>query len=320
MSLLAALKSLLALTLLAMSAAHAQEAFPSQRIEIVVPLTPGSAPDTRSRTIGERRSQRLGQPVVVTNKPGAATQIAMAYLKRAAPDGHTLMLMHSGMIATGLVYKAYDGNILKDHTFVSAISTTPYVLAVNRDLPVATVVELAAYAKANPAKLNFASTGGAYDIDALRVQKAVGFKAPLIPYAGGTQMLAALAANEVQVAVVSVNSARNLLKNIRLLAVASPTRFSMSPELPTLEELGYPNVYGGYWYGFVGPAGMPAAVTQRLNHEINQVLKEPAVQKRIVEVMTNDVLGGAPADLEKLATQTFDAYRKAAVEAGIHPQ
>jgi len=305
---------------LSSNAAHAEAEFPSRRIEIVVPLTPGSAPDTLSRLIGGRLAQRLGQPVIVTNKPGGATQIAMAYLKRAAPDGYTLMLMHSGMMATSFVYKAYEGDILKDHAFVAAISTTPYVLAVNRALPVSSLSEFVSYAKANSNTLSFGSTGGAYDIDAIRVQQAVGFKAPLVPYPGGTQMLTALASNEVQVAVVSVNSARNLLKNIRLLAVASPKRFSLAPELPTLEESGFPNIYGGFWYGFVGPAGMPAAVVRRLNEEINQILTEPEVQKRIVEVMTNDVLGGSPADFEALARRTYEDYRNAAIEAGIKPQ
>ncbi|MDO8280573.1 MAG: tripartite tricarboxylate transporter substrate binding protein [Burkholderiaceae bacterium] len=304
---------------LPVSTALAQAAFPSQRIEIVIPLTPGSAPDILARLVGERLSQRLGQPVIVSAKPGAATQLAMAYLKRAKPDGHTLLLIHSGMIATSFVYKAYTGDILKDHTFISAISTTPYVVAVNSSLPVQSIADLIAYSKANPQKLNFGSTGGAYDIDAIRLQKALGIQVQIIPYPGGSQQLASLAANETQVSIVSVRSARPLIKNIRLLAVASPKRFTQAPELPTLDELGIPQFYGGYWYGLIGPADMPAAVTQRLNREINEILAEPEVLKRI-EGLTNEVLRGSPADFENLARQTYESYKKTALDAGIKPE
>jgi tripartite-type tricarboxylate transporter receptor subunit TctC len=294
--------------------------YPSQRIELVVPLTPGSAPDILARLVGERLAQRLGQPVVVTNKPGGATQVAMAYLRRARPDGYTLLLMHSGMIATSFVYKAYTGDILSDHTYIAAISTTPYVVAVNRKMPVQSIPELVAYAKANPDKLNFGSTGGAYDIDGIRLQKALGFQAQLVPYAGGSQQLTALATNEVQVAIVSVRSAQPLLHNIRLLAVASPRRFSLAPEVPTLEEYGVPRFYGAYWYGLVGPADMPAPVTQRINREINEILAESDIQKRLTEGLTNEIVGGSPADFEALARQTYEGYRKTAQEAGIKPE
>lgn len=294
--------------------------FPSKPIEIVVPLTPGSAPDILARLIGQPLSERLGQPVVVNSRPGAGGQLGMNYLKRAAPDGHTLLLIHSGIVAAPFMYKTANFDLIKDFTHVIALSSTPYVLAASKQITARTVPELVAYAKANPGKVNFGNTGGDA-LEGIRLMRLAGFQSQMVTYNGGAPVLTALAADEIQLAVFSARGVKTVEdRGVRGFAVAAKQRFSLAPQIPTFDELGLKGFYGGYWYGLMGPAGMPPEVLARLNNEINQILKMPEVRKRILEGMTNEPIGGTPAEFESMTKELLDQYRQAAAAAGVVPQ
>jgi len=295
--------------------------FPDRRIEIVVPVTPGSATDLLARLVAEKLSERVGQPVVVVNKPGAASKIGADYVKRSPADGYTLLVIHSGIMANAFMYKSFDLDLRKDFTYIVPLTWTPWVVAINDALPVRTMADLIAYGKTHPGALNFGTTGGTSELDVRILMQKSGIDGELLLYAGGTDVMTALARNDIQVALNAIRGVESLRgKGVKGIAVTSPKRFPLAPDLPTVSESGVPGFQGAsLWFGLLGPAGMPGPVVDRLNREVNAILAEPDVLKR-VKGIAHEVMGGSSDDFRRFVIGELDQYEQVARAAGVQPR
>lgn len=295
--------------------------FPSKRIEIVATVTPGSATDILARLLAEKLSARLGQPVIVTNKSGANQQIGAEYVHHAPADGHTLLLTHSGIMANPFLMKAFTLDLNKDLTPVIQLASTPWVFAVPQDFPAKNMAEFVAYAKANPARVNYGTTGGTSILDLSTLKALSGAGGEILNYPGGTQVLTALVSNEIEAGLNSIRGVNSMAGKVRALAITSSKRSTLTPDIPTMAESGVPGYSGApLSYGIWGPPDMPEAVLQKVNAEINAVLDLPDVRKRIVETMSCEIVGGTPRDYKQVIRDELDYYRRAASDAKLQPQ
>ncbi|MDQ2149505.1 tripartite tricarboxylate transporter substrate binding protein [Alcaligenaceae bacterium C4P045] len=290
--------------LLASPFAHAQAAWPDRPIRLIVPSAAGGSPDILCRYLASELGKRLGQPVVVENRPGAAGNIGIQAVARSEPDGYTLGY---GNIATLAINRALFAdlpyNVERDLIPVVAATTTSNLLVVNRDLPVKNVAELIAYAKAHPGKLTMASAGNGTTshlggelfkttekIDVLHV-----------PYRGSPQAIQDVIGGSVQMMFDNLPSILPSVNagSVRALAVTSSTRSPLSPTVPTMQEAGVAGYEMQAWGGFVLPTGTPEPVVQRLNQEFNAMLADDAVKKKLGE-LAFDTIGGSQQDFRAL--------------------
>jgi tripartite-type tricarboxylate transporter receptor subunit TctC len=268
-------------------AQSADSAFPVRPIRLIVPYPPGGSTDPAARLIASEIGPRLGQSVVVENRAGAAGAIGTEAAARAAPDGYTLLL-HTSVISTDPTLKKnapYD--VKRDLTPVTLAVTGPYLLVVTPGLPVRTVGELIAYAKANPGKLSFGSAGqgsSGHLIGEL-FKKAAGIEMVHVPYKGGGPSIVGLVGNEVQLVFDTFSGSRTLAESgkLRAIAVTSASRSGLMPEVPTVSESGLKDFSAVYWLGVFAPAKTPAAIIDRIHGSIKQALDNPSVRSRMLE-------------------------------------
>lgn len=286
------------------SLSHA-DTWPSHSIRFVVAAPGGSSLDLIARSIADKLKERLGQAVVIDNIPGASGTIATATVAHAAPDGHTLLMSFNGPLAfTQFLTKlSYDPQ--KDLVPVIQTTSQPNVLAINGKLPVKTVAELIAYAKTQPAKLNYASVGnGSSSHLTMELFKSLtGTYVVHIPYNGAPPAVLSLAAGDTQILFSVPSAVMPQLKSgkIKALAVTSASRFALLPDLPTVAESGLPKFESITWNGILVPAGTPPVVTQRLNHEIDAILRLPDVKARLNHAGLETV-GGSAESFKALIT------------------
>lgn len=296
--------------------------YPNRPIRIVVPYSAGGLTDVLARTLGERLSQRLGQPTVVDNKPGGAEQIATSMVAKSAPDGYTLLLstMTGLAVNPGLYGPRLQYDPHKELLPVALVGSVPSVVVVNPDLPVKTMAELGAYAKAHPGKLNYGSAGnGTPSHLAVEYYKRQnGIDAAHIAYKGGAPALQDLMAGNVQMMIAIAPEALPMVKSgkLRALAVTAPRRLAANPEIPTVQESGAKPLDASFWYAFVAPAGTPADIVAKLNIALNAILQEPALRSRLTELNV-EVGGGTPAALVELIRTDATRWKKVIDEAGI---
>lgn len=296
--------------------------YPNRPIRIVVPYSAGGLTDVLARTLGERLSQRLGQPTVVDNKPGGAEQIATSTVSKSAPDGYTLLLstMTGLAVNPGLYGPRLQYDPQKELAPVALVGSVPSVVVVHPDLPVKTMAELGAYAKAHPGKLNYGSAGnGTPSHLAVEYYKRQnGIDAAHIAYKGGAPALQDLMAGNVQMMIAIAPEALPMVKSgkLRALAVTAPRRLAANPEIPTVQESGAKPLDAAFWYAFVAPAGTPADVVAKLNSTLNAILQEPALRTRLAELNV-EVGGGTPAALVELIRTDGSRWKKVIDEAGI---
>ena len=268
-------------------AQSADSAFPVRPIRLIVPYPPGGSTDPAARLIASEIGPRLGQSVVVENRAGAAGAIGTEAAARAAPDGYTLLL-HTSVISTDPTLKKnapYD--VKRDLAPVTLAVTGPYLLVVNPGLPVRTVGELIAYAKANPGKLSFGSAGqgsSGHLIGEL-FKKAAGIEMVHVPYKGGGPSIVGLVGNEVQLVFDTFSGSRTLAESgkLRAIAVTSASRSGLMPEVPTVSESGLKDFSAVYWLGVFAPAKTPAVIIDRIHGSIKQALDNPSVRSRMLE-------------------------------------
>lgn len=264
-----------------------QGSWPERNIRIIVPLSPGGIADILTRMVAEHLTTRLGRPVVVENRTGAGGAIGMEAVARAAPDGHTLGM---GNIAANAILPALTRGRLsydpvRDFTPVSQVAQTPSVLVVNPDkVPVRDLREFLDYIRANPDRLTFGSSGigTSLHLGMELLMQETGARMTHVPFRGSSDMITAIVAGQVDMALDGFATAWPHVQSGRLRAIAVPTaeRLPFAPELPTIAEL-VPSVQLAPWHGIMGPAGMPAAVTERLSTEIGAYLRQQAVVERI---------------------------------------
>jgi tripartite-type tricarboxylate transporter receptor subunit TctC len=290
-------------------------------VRIIVPYAPGGTSDTLARIIAPQLSQAIGQTVVVENKPGAAGNIGADAVAKADPDGHTLLLADVGSIATAPgLFSDLSYDPLKDLAPVGMIMFVPYVLAVNKDLPVNTAAELVDYAKANPGKLAVANSGigGVNHITAVAMAKDLGIQWKTVPYRGGSAATQAVVSGESKVIINGATATLPFVANgqLRGIAVTGKDRISSAPDIPTFTEAKLPSADVGSWQGLLTTAGSPPALVDKLNTALGEILKQPEVAERIAQ-QGGRIVAGPPADLGSWLATNTEAWGKVIADAGI---
>jgi len=300
-----------AIVALIVGTAQAQ-AWPDKPIKFVVAAPAGSSIDVLARVIGDKLKDRLGQSIVVEDRAAAGGTGATDFVAKAAPDGYTMLMSFNGPLAFGPhLYAKLPYDPQKDLAPVIITSSQPNVLAVTAALPVHSVQELVAYAKANPGKLNFASVGnGSSSHLTMELLKATaGLDIVHVPFNGSPPAVTATIQGETQMifAVMQPLQAQIQAGKLRALAVTTKARFPLQPDLPTIAEAGFPGFEALAWNGVLVPAGTPKAVVQRLNAEINAILKDAAV-KSTLNAQGFELVGGTPEDFANLIRSESDKW------------
>ena len=293
----------------------AQAQYPSRPIRIVVPYPAGGGIDVMSRLIAQRLAQRFNQSVVVENKPGAGTLVAAESVARAAPDGHTLMITTDATITINPhLYTKLPYDPVKDFSPVTQLVLLNQLLLAHPDVPAANLRELIAYAKAQPAKLNYASYGvGSQPHLAMEILKSqAGIDILHVPYKGIPQAVPAAMAGEVQLTFSGAASTQAHLKSGRLkaLAIGGKARLALLPDVPTFAEQGFPEVPANAWFGLFVPAATPPDIVARLHAEVTRFLKEPEFVQKEIAAKGYELVAGTPAEF--VAFLVEDSRRNAA--------
>jgi tripartite-type tricarboxylate transporter receptor subunit TctC len=277
----------------------AAQAWPDKGIKFVVAAPAGSSLDALARVIGERLKDRLGQSVIVENKPAAGGTVATAEVAKGPADGYAMLLGFNGPLAIGPLLQNLPYDVAKDLAPVIITSSQPNVLAVYAALPVKNVQELVAWAKANPGKFSYASVGNGSSshLNFELLKSIAGFDAVHVPFNGSPPAVTATIQGETQAmfAVMQPLQAQIQAGKLRALAVTTAKRFPLLPELPAIAESGYPGFEALAWNGIMVPAGTPKPVIAKLNTEINAILKEPEVAAKL-HAAGFDLIGGTPED------------------------
>jgi tripartite-type tricarboxylate transporter receptor subunit TctC len=291
--------------------------FPSRPIRLVVGQAAGSGSDVLARLIAQWLSERLGQPFVIENRPGAGSNIGTEIVVRAPPDGYTLLLAVSSGAINATLYSNLSFNFVRDIAPVAMIGLGPFVMVVNPKLPVKTVPEFVAYAKANPGKINMASqgTGLASHLMGELFKMMAGVNLVHVPYSGS--FTADLLSGQMQVAFVPITNVIEYIADGRLrpLAVTTAKRAELLPDLPTLSEI-LPGYDATGWNGIGAPRGTPAAIIEKLNKEINAIVLDPAMKARLISLGV-EPLSMTPAEFGKRIADDTEKWAKVIKFANI---
>ena len=311
-----------ALAWLAPADGHAQ-AYPTRPVRMLVGYSPGGSVDATARIIAERLGPALGQTVVVENIAGATGNIAADRLAKSAPDGYTLYMGTSINAVSVSLFKSLPYDPARDFAPISRTVVSPNVLVVHPSVPANNVRELVAYAKANPGKLTYASTGpgSSPHLCAELLSSLAGIRMLHVPYKGGAPAMTDLLGGQVALSFSNPTSIVPHLKTgrIRALAVTTAKRYSNLPDLPTLVEEGYPDFDLSAWYGVMAPTGTPADIIQRLNTEIVRILRIPEVRDTLA-AQGLEAQPSTPAELAKELRDDIARYAKLLRDAGVQPQ
>jgi tripartite-type tricarboxylate transporter receptor subunit TctC len=297
------------------------QAYPSRPVRLVIGYPPGGSADITARLTGQWLSERLGQPVVIESRPGAATNLATEAVVRAPPDGYTLLLVAPANAINATLYDKLNFNFLRDIVPVSGIIRFPNVVVVNPSLPIKTIPELIAYAKANPGKLNMASSGNGSTIhmSGELFKMLTGINMVHVPYRGGAPALTDLIAGQVHVMFDNVPTSAEHIKagKLRGLAVTSTARSEVLPDLPTVADF-LPGYEASAWYGLGVPKNTPDEVIDKVNKGMNAVLADPKSQARFAELGAS-LLPGSPADFSRLVADETEKWSKVVKFSGAKP-
>ncbi|QHE86746.1 Bug family tripartite tricarboxylate transporter substrate binding protein [Hydrogenophaga sp. BPS33] len=303
-------------------AAHAQgPVWPSKPITLSVGFAPGGSADIVARELGRKLTEVLGQPVVVDNKPGAGGTIAAAGVASAQADGHTLLLVTSGHAGSGALYSTLRYDPIKAFAPIAKLAATPVVIVVPSQQPWKTLPELLDAARKAPGKLNYAAGGGGATTTALAAEflkSDTKTNMVQVPYRGSGPALTALLAGEVEVGFEIPSSALPHIQSgkLRPLAVTTRAKSGALPEVPTVIEQGVPNFEVMGWFGLLAPAGTPQPVLERLNREVNTILQQADMRKRLAD-LGMDAGGGTPQEFQKLIESDAKRYGEAIRRLGI---
>jgi len=275
----------LAAALSAFPAAAVAQDYPTRPIKLLIHTPAGSLVDVLGRLVGQELGDRLGQSLIIDNRVGGATIIAVEQLKNSPPDGYTLMINTSEATMLPFLKKSYRTDPIKDFTPIALVVTSWTVFAVNPKVPANTLPELVAYSKSHPVRYGSGGTGGALHIAGEMLKLKSGGNFVHVPYRGGAQ--AATDAISGQIEMVSMGLASTRVAEggqLKILAQAGPSRHPILPEVPTTAEAGMPEVRMDTWFGLVGPPGMPKEIVVRINRELAAIAKEPAFQDKLAKL------------------------------------
>ena len=299
-----------AVAALAMTGAFGQ-AYPTQPIKFIVPYTQGTGMDTIARVTGAKLAARLGQPVVVENRPGASGNIGAAMVAKAAPDGHTLMVTANTMLMAASIYKNVPYDVLQDFTPVTMAAYGTMALVATTKSGIDSVPTLIQRAKAAPNKITYGSPGiGTPHHLAMELFKDVtGTEVLHVPYKGTAGAVTDLLAGQIDLMFFPVHTAAPHVKSgkMKALAVGSAKRHPAAPDVPTLKELGVPNVEVEAWYAFFGPKNLPGPILEKLNSELRAILAEPEVRE-MLNKSGLDTSSSTPQELRAIAERDFPRW------------
>jgi tripartite-type tricarboxylate transporter receptor subunit TctC len=291
--------------------------YPSRPVRIVVAFTAGGTTDILARAAAEQLSTKLGQPFVIENRPGGGGNLGTEFVVRAKNDGYTLLVDSVGPIAINqTLYSKLRYDPLADLVPVVQIADVPNVLVVNPDLPVKTMEEFVAYAKANPGKLNYGSTGigTSSHLSSYMLGKFIGTETTHVPYKGADALID-LMAGRTQFMFATIPSVIGYIKGgkLRAIAVSSAKRSRSLPDVPTVAEKGFPGFAAGSWFGLFVPKGTPAEVIALLNRSVNAAL--PSLEAQLVHEGA-DPVGGTPEQFGRFTRQEYEKWRAIVRESG----
>jgi tripartite-type tricarboxylate transporter receptor subunit TctC len=307
---------------LAVSTGHAQT-YPDKPVHVIVPFTPGSATDVVARTVAQALSTRMGQVFVVENRPGAGGMIGAGIVAKSTPDGYTLLVNSSGHTVNPSIFPSITYDTAKDFVGVSMLAQQPNILIAAPSKGWKTAGDLVKAAKAEPGKLTYASAGAgsATHMNAEKYRASAGIDAVHIPYKGTPEALSDTMNGRVDYFFAPVVAALPMVRDNRVtaLAVGSPRRASVLPDVPTTEEAGYPGSAYNFWVGMLAPAGTPPAIVERLNKEVTAALASPDVKDRLA-ALGADAAPMAVVDFENLIAQELEENAALVKQAGITVQ
>lgn len=317
-----------ALAQLPLHAAHAQRAddargYPSRPVRMVIGFTPGGQPDIAARMIAPKLSDSLGQQVVVDNRPGAGGVVGTKIVTDATPDGHTLLTSSSSIAISPSVYARLPFDTVKDLAGISMSSTAAYVLAATPSLGVKNLQEFVALAKAKPGQLNYSSAGNGSGMHFAGeiVKQTMNIDIVHVPYKGVPEAITDTIGGRVQFTMAPLGATVSLIRDgrLRALAVTTPKRVAVHPDLPTVAELGYPGFRWDSWAGIFAPAKTPRAVINRLNRDIVRALNDAEIQQRM-NAIGMEASPSTPEQLDKFLADQIALVSQLAKKAGITPR
>jgi tripartite-type tricarboxylate transporter receptor subunit TctC len=307
---------------LAMGAQARAQDYPSRPVTVVVPFAPGGGVDQMARLISGKLEQRLGKSFIIESKPGAGSIIAATYVQKAAPDGHTLLMAPAPTMAVNVsLYKNLPYDPTTDFSLVGLLSGTPFVLMVNVDLPVKSVPELLAYAKANAGRMTFASAGPGvpHHLFMELFKGMTGMQASHVPYRGSLPALNDLVAGHIPMMFSDLGPATGLIesKRVRVLGISTRTRHPSFPDIAPLAEVGVPGYEAVSWQAIAAPAQTPRPVLDKLNSEITAVLAIPEVREQILKYGFLPQQNRSVDDLKSFVKSEIVRWGKVVSDAGI---
>jgi len=303
--------------------AQSSAAYPEKPITIIVPYPPGGFNDTLGRIVGKKLGEAWGVNVVIDNKPGAGTTIGTNFVARSTPDGYTILVAQFPFAANPYLYKSLPYDTLKAFSPVVLAGRSPMVLVVNSNSPIKTMSEFLALAKAKAGSVNYGSSGpgSSNHLAMVLFEMMAGVSLNQVPYKGSTPLLTDLAGGQVEVAFDAYPHVRPFLQSgkIRPIAIATEVRSPLMPDVPTVNESGVKGYEASSWHGFVVPAGTPKPVIDKLNKQINLILKQEDIRKIFHDQgVVPD--GGSPAQFETFIGKQMDIWKKVVSAAGVTPE
>ena len=305
------------------ASAQSASSYPDKPITIVVPYPPGGFNDTLGRIVGKKLSDAWGVTVLVENKPGAGTTIGTNFVARSAPDGYTILVAQFPFAANPYLYKSLPYDTLKAFSPIVLAGRSPMVLVANSNSPIKNISELLALAKAKPGFVNYGSSGpgSSNHLAMVLFEMMAGVSLNQVPYKGSTPLLTDLAGGQVEVAFDAYPHVRPFLQSgkIKPIAIATEVRSPLMPDVPTVIESGVKGYESSSWHGFVVPSGTPQAVIDKLNKQINVILKQEDIRKTFNEQgVVPD--GGSPSQFEAFIRKQMDVWRRVVAQSGITPE
>lgn len=320
----AARAAALALMGLALTAGpvHAESKYPNRPIKMLVGFSAGSATDIVARVVAQSLSERLGQSFVVENKTGVGGSLAAEAVARAAPDGYTLLTVSSAIAVNPAVYPKLSFDVEQDLTPIALVGRLPTVLLVRNDFPAKTLAELLAYARSHPKKINYGSSGvgGSTHLSTEHLATLTKTSFTHVPYRGNAQAIAALLGGEIDMVTDTILlAAPNIqARRVRALAISSQSRSPLAPDVPTFEEAGLKGYDGSLFFGLMGPKGMPPEIVNRLNRELNDLMKNSAeLRERLQSAGGLELAGGSPEQFRDTLHKEVILWRSVVKNANV---
>lgn len=318
-----AVSVLISLPFAAGAAAPAKDEYPNRPVRFVVPFPAGGSTDIIARIIGQRLTESMGRPVIVDNRPGAAGLLGAEIVAKSPADGYTIIINSASFTTSVVIQPKISFDPIKDFTPITNLADTPLLMTVNANLPVKTMQDLIALARAKPGSLNYGSAGvgGLIQFAMEMLNRTAKINTVHVPFKGGTPAVAALVGEQIQMLMMPMLNVMPQTKagRLRSLAVSSAKRSPFMPDIPTIAESGVPGYAVSQWWGLFAPGGMPQPITLRLNQEVGKILQSQEMRDRLA-VDGAEPVPSTPEAMAKRVRDEIDTWGRIAREAGIKPE